>query len=239
MGKDFFSRKSKHDNIYTPYSMTKICSRCKIKKNTNDFDFRNKKNGWLFSWCKQCRKDYYNENKEHFQKYKKNYKKENKEKIKQQDKEYRKKNKERLKLKDIDYRKNNKKKLKEYYNKNKIKNRVKQWKIKNKKKSREWYRYYKKLRFLNDPNFKLRHLISHRINEVLKKQKVNKNNSTLKLLGCNLNFFKNYLESQFTKEMSWSNHGIKGWHIDHKRPCISFDLTDPEQQKICFHYSNL
>ena len=26
---------------------------------------------------------------------------------------------------------------------------------------------------------------------------------------------------------------------EHKRPCISFDLTDPSQQRECFHFSNL
>jgi hypothetical protein len=39
--------------------------------------------------------------------------------------------------------------------------------------------------------------------------------------------------------MSWDNHGKHGWHIDHIRPCASFDFSDPEQQQQCFHYSNL
>ena len=39
--------------------------------------------------------------------------------------------------------------------------------------------------------------------------------------------------------MTWENHGRYGWHIDHIMPCSSFDLTDPEQQKKCFHYTNL
>ena len=33
------------------------------------------------------------------------------------------------------------------------------------------------------------------------------------------------------------NHG--NWHIDHRIPCCSFDLTTEEEQKKCFHYTNL
>jgi len=39
--------------------------------------------------------------------------------------------------------------------------------------------------------------------------------------------------------MTWENHGFDGWHVDHIKPCTSFDLTDLEQQKQCFHYTNL
>jgi hypothetical protein len=38
--------------------------------------------------------------------------------------------------------------------------------------------------------------------------------------------------------MSWENAGSV-WHIDHIRPVASFDLLDLDQQKLCFHYSNL
>ena len=37
--------------------------------------------------------------------------------------------------------------------------------------------------------------------------------------------------------MSWDNHGE--WHIDHRKPCASFDITDSDEQKKCFHYTNL
>jgi hypothetical protein len=39
--------------------------------------------------------------------------------------------------------------------------------------------------------------------------------------------------------MSWDNYGFRGWHIDHKKPCALFDLSLPEQQRECFHFSNL
>lgn len=41
----------------------------------------------------------------------------------------------------------------------------------------------------------------------------------------------------FLPGMSWERRS--DIHIDHIRPCASFDLTDPEQQKQCFHYTNL
>ena len=37
----------------------------------------------------------------------------------------------------------------------------------------------------------------------------------------------------------WDNYGQKGWVIDHILPCCSFDLSKPEEQRKCFHYSNL
>lgn len=39
--------------------------------------------------------------------------------------------------------------------------------------------------------------------------------------------------------MSWENRGNFGWHVDHIKPCASFDLTKPEEQAKCFHYTNL
>jgi hypothetical protein len=47
------------------------------------------------------------------------------------------------------------------------------------------------------------------------------------------------LQSKFKEVITWENHGKYAGHIDHIIPCASFDLTDPEQQKKCFHYTNL
>lgn len=58
-------------------------------------------------------------------------------------------------------------------------------------------------------------------------------------IGCKRLFFIAHIESLFKPGMTWENYGKGGWEIDHKKPCSSFDLTDPEQQKACFHYTNM
>jgi hypothetical protein len=39
--------------------------------------------------------------------------------------------------------------------------------------------------------------------------------------------------------MTWENYGKKGWHLDHIAPCAAFDLSNPLQVKLCYHYTNL
>lgn len=62
---------------------------------------------------------------------------------------------------------------------------------------------------------------------------------TLDLLGCTVDELRVYIEGLWVEGMSWDNYGRDGWHIDHIKPCASFDLSDPAQQRECFHYTNL
>ena len=78
-----------------------------------------------------------------------------------------------------------------------------------------------------------------RVREILKRSKNLKLERTNRLVGCSWKQLKHHLESQFKDGMNWGNHATFGWHIDHIRPCASFNLSDPEQQKQCFHYTNL
>lgn len=64
------------------------------------------------------------------------------------------------------------------------------------------------------------------------------NSKAFKLLGCNSKEIKIYLESQFLPEMNWNNYN-KVWEVDHIIGCNKFDLFIEEDQKKCFHYSNL
>lgn len=86
-----------------------------------------------------------------------------------------------------------------------------------------------------DPYFRLVENLRRRLNLVL--TDTIKSAPTLKLIGCPVESWRSYLESLFRPGMTWENYGSV-WHIDHKRPCAKFDLSDPEQQKACFHWSN-
>jgi hypothetical protein len=62
----------------------------------------------------------------------------------------------------------------------------------------------------------------------------------MELIGCTKDELRTYLEGLFLEGMTWENYGKRGgWQIDHIKPCASFDLTNQDQQKECFHYSNL
>lgn len=95
---------------------------------------------------------------------------------------------------------------------------------------------YKK-RYDTDPQFKIAVVLRKRVVLALKARGISKSKRLRELLGCSIPELKKHLESKFRKGMSWDNHGE--WHIDHIRPCADFELTIEEEQKICFHYSNL
>lgn len=95
------------------------------------------------------------------------------------------------------------------------------------------------LKWKTDPVYRATQNMRNRIREAVKMQKGYKIDSSVKLLGCTVREFRSHLEKQFKKGMNWDNYGITGWHIDHVIPVASFDLSDPIQQRQCFHYTNL
>lgn len=235
---------------------TKICTKCKIERGIDNFcKNKNKKDG-LDGSCKLCAKQYREKNKEHLRQYAINYRKENPEKVKQQNKDKYAKNSEYIKEYQKKYRRENPEKIKNlncnYYknNREKVERQKKEYIAQNKEKIKKYRRQYRKENkerindnrkkyYENNLDFKIATNLRNRIGHALRSQKCSKNNKTINLVGCSLDKLKNYLESKFKEGMTWENHNMYGWHIDHIRPCKSFDLTDPEQQKECFHYTNL
>jgi hypothetical protein len=127
----------------------------------------------------------------------------------------------------------------EYYKENR-EDILKQKKIyaqANKSKIRSYQNEYLARRKQEDISMRILLNLRTRISKILR-GKV-KDETTRKFIGCSLEELKSYLESKFSVGMNWENYGYYGWHIDHIRPCSSFDLNDPEEQKLCFHYTNL
>lgn len=130
-----------------------------------------------------------------------------------------------------------KQKSADWVKQNPLKNKAKKKKYRSNPKNRDHERAYNKNRIANSPALKIECAARCRLKEVLRVTKIY--NSTRKLIGCSRDELVNHLSSLFKPGMTLENHGIKGWHIDHILPCSSFDLTDEDQVKQCFHYTNL
>ncbi len=113
------------------------------------------------------------------------------------------------------------------------------WQKRNPEKKTAYHRKYVARRMEVDENFKMRIVLASRIRVALKKSCGTKSARTMQLVGCSVTDLKKHLEKQFQPGMSWDNWGNDGWHIDHIRPCSSFDLNDPAEQVKCFHYTNM
>jgi hypothetical protein len=200
---------------------SKICSRCKIEKNIFQFNNRKTSSDGKRSSCKECEnleiKKWRLNNKEKVKLQKQRYLKKNHKKNLDRGKKYREDNKEKNLTRNILWRQKNEEYFKKYYQKNKIK----------------IHRQISKRKKI-DILFKLSSLYRSRINKVIGS---NKHTTTFEIIGCSPDVLRKHLEKKFTDGMSWDNHGLFGWHIDHIIP-LSSAKTKEELYKLC-HYSNL
>ena len=204
--------------------------------------------------CKACNAVYYKNNKLQRQLYiKENYENiklrqrayvnDNKERITQYNKSRWMLNKPTLQKKNKLYVQTHKSEIKEYLkrfhkeNKEHVKQYTVEYRKRNKEKLKEQRRERSKTRKLTDPTFKLSGNLRNRFQRALTNQKGWKYESLSKILGCSMEFARSYLETLFLPGMTWLNYG--DWEIDHIIPCASFDLSKLEDQKKCFHFTNL
>ena len=96
---------------------------------------------------------------------------------------------------------------------------------------------YNKKKYNTDPYFKVVCSIRTRISKLLKQKNADKYNKFYTYLGCSKQDFILYFQAKFKEGMTWENHGE--WHIDHIKPCSLFNLLNEDEQKKCFHYTNL
>jgi len=262
---------------------TKVCTKCGIEKNKNEYHKKSSITGLVQPMCKVCSAEYKKskylnnreeeikrslewrsrpENKERMKEYRKrkywenrnellcnnakwrnseegkeytktHYKKYisdplNKEKIKKQKREKYLKNREEVlrKQKEWNDKPENKESRKKYVQKNKIKLNARRMQRHNYRKD-------------NDPAYIITRRLRFRLRTAIKSLggEKYKRNSFSELVGCDKETLKVHIESKFKKGMTWAN--ISDIHIDHIKPCSSFDLTKVEEQLKCFHYTNL
>lgn len=151
--------------------------------------------------------------------------------------------KECLIKKSENYRNRNKEKVLTYYseyrknNKDKMKISRKKYISENKEKISKYGKYYSDKRRKESHLVRVSENIRRRVNHIFNNKKINKKNKTFEILGCSIDELLTHLEKQFKNGMTWDNHGMCGWHIDHIIP-LSSAKTEEEIYKLC-HYTNL
>lgn len=78
-----------------------------------------------------------------------------------------------------------------------------------------------------------------RLRGALKEGNATKRLRTEELVGCSFEKFREHLKSNLREGMTMEKVLSAEVVIDHIIPCALFDLTNEEEQKKCFHYTNL
>jgi len=120
-----------------------------------------------------------------------------------------------------------------YVNKENALKKTLKWASQNKEKVRESRRKH-----LAKPEVKIRNKLRRRMMEFMDLKSHKKSNPFSQTLGCTPSFLKQHLESQFQRDMSWSNYNTL-WCIDHIIPCAAFDHSNQEHINRCWNYKNL
>ncbi|HEY0090274.1 MAG TPA: hypothetical protein VGB37_15605 [Candidatus Lokiarchaeia archaeon] len=202
----------------------KICNKCGMVKNENEFPKSKQNKNGLYSYCKECNrlkyKIYYNNNKIKIIKRTSLYAKTHPEINKKAGKKWLQKNRD-------------------------LKNKkTRDWYLKNKEKKIKTTMLWIKKKRNTDVIYRIIDNQRNRLNMVLKNN--HEHFSFLELVGCTKLQFKKHIESLFKNGMNWNNHNLKGWHLDHIKSVSSFKLGKIKNKnglnkkiKECFHYTNL
>ena len=82
-------------------------------------------------------------------------------------------------------------------------------------------------------NYRIKKALAARLRSVLEKK-----DTTMTYIGCNIQYLREWFEYNFIDEMSWENYG-SFWSIDHIVPVCNFDLTIEDEKLKCWNWSNM
>lgn len=210
--------------------LIKKCSMCGEEKSLDCFRANSRSKDGKRPECKTCKSN-----------IEKEYRKNNLEKLRDKDHQYYLKNSERIKEYSKEYYQINierhKEKSKEWYlaNQDKVKESRQRYIDKDPEAVKKYMNEYMKNRYATDINYKIKSIINKRLRDGLRSTK---NFPTIDYLGCSIEHFKAWMEYQFDDNMSWENLGSY-WHIDHVKPCSSYNFNSHSQIFECYNWSNL
>jgi hypothetical protein len=190
----------------------KTCKKCNIEKELSEYYSHPAYKDGLQPLCKICKN-----------KYQKQHRLDNKEYYDQKNKQWYLDNREHVKQCYLD-------------NKEKYKETSRKWYLDNREHYNNRQRQWDKQRRQTDPLYKFSCNIRTLISDSFKRKGYKKNTKTELILGCRIDEFKDYIQSQFIYPMSFDNHGLV-WEIDHVIPISS--AKDENEIIGLNHYTNL
>ena len=258
---DFHKDKSLLDGLH---SYCKTCAsvyknKNKEQKRKREYYLKNKEQIAIAA------REYRQENKERITELQRNWREKNRKRLREKKRQYYLENKERITERSQKYRKENREKVNEkalqYYrenkekcltrarkcrekNKEKYRIREKAWRAKNidrvkelraayAKRNRKRINQRAKERMNNNPSARVSLNLRNRLLQSLRRVKLKKQNKTFEYISCTPTILFERLERQRHER------GLTEYHVDHMKPLHSFDLSDPEQMRRAWHWSNL
>ena len=232
--------------------MKKKCYTCKEVKPLDRFGKNKSREDGRSGQCKDCRRQYYQDNKEAKAEYNKQYHQANKEAIAENKRQYYQANKEAIAEtkrqyyqankeaiaeRDKQYKEANKEAIAEmgklYYQANK--EAIAETKRQYHQANKEAIAQYKKERYNTDPFVRLTHNIRVSIRRAIATGGYSKTSKTHEILGCSYDEYHQHIEAQFTDGMSWER--MSEIHIDHRLPLSA--ATTEEELLALNHHRNL
>jgi len=208
----------------------KLCNKCKQTKPFEAYHKDRTRSDGYHHFCKSCvklaDKKRYSNNTLLMRERSKYHYQTNKEKIKDQQRQRYIKNKDRYKT----WSNNNKDLIRGY---------IKQWSKNNRNKINS----YRKNRRQTDPKFTIVENLRNRLRSVVSIKGLGRHEAVQSWLGCDTDYFKNYIQSKFEPWMTWENKGKFnnkpkfGWDLDHIIPISS--AKEREEIIKLFHYTNI
>ncbi len=224
--------------------MIKTCCRCRNDKAVAEFGRDKGKSDGLNARCKSCNREvaaaWSKANAEKKRVTGKLYRDQNIDKKRADNRKYAKDNAERAREKTrlwvLANPERHQANRQRWYdnNQDRVQELRQKWKEAHEEEVKAYMNAYAKTRYRDDLNYRTKAIVSSRLRNCMHKEK----DTTVMYLGCSIEQFRAWIESQFSSLMSWENMG-QFWTFDHVRPCASYDFWDEMQRHMCFNWSNV